>query len=59
MLVGAVGHYGAQFPPQALWIFPGMYIVLAINYVVFISMMFRAAGRLPNVTHHLEKKGML
>ena len=59
LLVGIIGHYGAEFESQAIWIFPGMYIILAINYVVFISMMFRAAGKRDNVIFHLQMHRML
>jgi len=37
--VSYAGHYGARFPEDASWIFPGMNIAIGIGFLAFIRMM--------------------
>eukprot|EP01084_Bolivina_argentea_P278491 475787_1 len=39
LFVSITGHFGARFPHESIWIFPGMNIVIAIAYLLFIRMM--------------------
>lgn len=56
LLVAGCGHYGAQFPKQAIWIFPGLQIFLAFNFFWFLGMMYKSAGGHDNVKWHLLRK---
>ena len=39
LFVSFTCHYGARFPGESIWIFPGMNIIIAIAYLLFIRMM--------------------
>ena len=39
LFVSICAHCGARFPHESIWIFPGMNIVIAIAYLLFIKMM--------------------
>eukprot|EP01083_Nonionella_stella_P016328 45625_1 len=40
--VSYAGHYGARFPEDASWIFPGMNIAIGIGFLAFIRMMVKS-----------------
>ena len=56
LLVAGCGHYGAQFPKQAIWIFPGLQIFLAFNFFWFCGMLYKSAGGHNNVKWHLKRR---
>eukprot|EP01084_Bolivina_argentea_P184678 318507_1 len=55
LLVAGCGHYGAQDPKQAIWIFPSLQIFLAFHFFWFLGMMYQSAGGYRNVKYHLSK----
>lgn len=56
LLVAGCGHYGAQYPKQAIWIFPSLQIFLGFNFFWFLGMMYQSAGGFKNVKYHLLKE---
>ena len=56
LLVSGCGNYGAQYPKQAIWIFPSLQIFLAFNFFWFLGMMYQSAGGYDNVKYHLQRQ---
>eukprot|EP01084_Bolivina_argentea_P097551 175365_1 len=56
LLVAGCGHYGAQYPKQAIWIFPSLQIFLGFNFFWFLGMMYQSAGGYENVKFHLWRE---
>ena len=53
LFVSFTCHYGARFPGESVWIFPGMNIIIAIAYLLFIRMMIISCGGWINVEAQL------
>ena len=39
LFVSICSHFGARFPVESIWIFPGMNIAIGVAYLLFIRMM--------------------
>lgn len=54
--VSYAGHYGARFPEEASWIFPGMNIAIGIGFLAFIRMMVMSCEGWSEIKKELIKK---
>lgn len=54
--VSYAGHYGARFPEEASWIFPGMNIAIGIGFLAFIRMMVMSCEGWQEIRKELIKK---
>eukprot|EP01084_Bolivina_argentea_P156346 272466_1 len=56
LFVSIACHYGARFPAESVWIFPGMNITIAIAYLFFIRMMILSCDGWSNVENILTQQ---
>eukprot|EP01084_Bolivina_argentea_P207768 354425_1 len=56
LCVSICGHYGARFPEQALWIFPGMNIAIGIGFLSFLQIMIMSCEGWGEIKQELIKR---